>query len=286
MSVVVTGYASLDYAVRLDSPPKPDRTATILSRAVEWPRLGGSPAYVAAALVAGGARDAAPISWVGDDAEGARYRDGLEALGVRTDGIRVQPGRTPICILAYQPDGRCHCLYDPGLTAPSDLDERQRVLIAEAETICVTVGPTKATWDALRFAPLQATLVWAVKADPRAVPPDLAAALAARADIVVFSQGEAEFAAEAFAAADKAARRRISIETRGRNGVAFMQNGAVSVFPVDPVEAEDSTGAGDTFIGGFLAAWMKTADPEEAVRAGVEPARALLLSRMDAAKRN
>ena len=40
MSVVVTGYASLDYAVRLDSPPKPDRTATIFSRAVEWPRLG------------------------------------------------------------------------------------------------------------------------------------------------------------------------------------------------------------------------------------------------------
>ena len=71
MSIVVTGYASLDYAVRLDSPPQPDRTATILSRAREWPRLGGSPAYVAAALVAAGARDAAPVSWVGDDAEGA-----------------------------------------------------------------------------------------------------------------------------------------------------------------------------------------------------------------------
>ena len=89
MSIVVTGYASLDYAMRLDSPPQPDRTATILSRPAEWPRLGGSPAYVAAALVAAGARDAAPVSWVGDDAEGERYRSGLEALGVRTDGIAV-----------------------------------------------------------------------------------------------------------------------------------------------------------------------------------------------------
>lgn len=113
MSIVVTGYASLDYAVQLDLPALPDRTSTILSRAAEWPRLGGSPAYVAAALVAGRARDAAPVSWVGDDAEGARYRDSLEALGVRTDGIGVRPGRTPICILAYQPDDRCHCLYDP-----------------------------------------------------------------------------------------------------------------------------------------------------------------------------
>ena len=203
MSIVVTGYASLDYAVRLDSAPEPDRTATILSRAAEWPRLGGSPAYVAAALVVGGARDAAPISWVGDDAEGARYRDGVEAFGVRTDGIRVRPGRTPICILAYQPDGRCHCLYDPGLTAEADLDEGQRALIAAAEAICVTVGPTKATWEALRLARPDAMLVWAVKADPRAVPPDLAAALAARADIVVFSQGEAGFAAEACATAGK-----------------------------------------------------------------------------------
>jgi ribokinase len=285
MSIVVTGYASLDYVVRLDSAPEPDRTATILSRAAAWPRLGGSPAYVAAALVAGGAHDAAPISWVGDDAEGARYRDGIEALGVRTDGIRVRPGRTPISILAYGPDGRCHCLYDPVLTAEADLDEGQRALIAAAKAICVTVGPTKASWEALRLARPDATLVWAVKADPRAVPPDLKAALAARADIVVFSQGEAGFAAEASATAMKPARRRIDIETRGRNGVAFMRDGAQRVFPVAPIEAEDSTGAGDTFIGGFLAAWMKRADPEEAVRAGVGTVVALLISRTGADKR-
>lgn len=129
-------------------------------------------------------------------------------------------------------------------------------------------------------------MVWAVKADPRAVPHDLAAELAARADMVIFSQGEADFAAEAFAAADKPARRRVSIETRGSDGMAFMQNGAERVFPVEPVEAEDSTGAGDTFIGGFLAAWMKRPDPEEAVRAGIRAARALLMSRMDASKRS
>ena len=122
MSVVVTGYASLDYAVRLDRPPRPDTTATILSRPDEWPRLGGSPAYVAAALVEGGVRDAIPISWVADDADGARYRTGLARCGVRTDGIAFRSGRTPVCILAYQPDGACHCLYDPGLAEPIALD--------------------------------------------------------------------------------------------------------------------------------------------------------------------
>ena len=113
MSAVVTGYASLDYTVTLDRAPEPDRTATVLSRASEFPRLGGSPAYVAAAMVAAGLRDAAPVTWVGDDAEGQRYRAALEALGVRSDGVAIRPGRTPVCVLAYQPEGGCHCFYHP-----------------------------------------------------------------------------------------------------------------------------------------------------------------------------
>ena len=284
MTVVVTGYASLDYAMRLDSPPEPDRTTTILCRAAEWPRLGGSPAYVAAALVAAGARDAAPISWVGDDAEGAAYRSGLEALGVRTDGIATAPGRTPVCILAYQPDGRCHCLYDPGLTAQAGLNEPQRALVDAADAICVTVGPTRATWETLRRARPDAVLVWAVKADPRAVPSDLAAALAARADVVVFSRGEADFAARAYAAAGTPAGGRLRIETRGQEGAAYMKNGETGIVSADPVDAEDSTGAGDAFVGGFLSAWMKRADPETAVEAGVAAARALLLPRAGPAR--
>ncbi len=285
MSIVVTGYASLDYSMRLDSPPQADRTATVLSRPAEWPRVGGSPAYVATALVASGVRDAAPVSWVGADAEGERYRSGLAADGVRTDGISVRPGRTPVCILAYPPDGRCYCLYDPALTSLAGLDESQRVLLAEAEVICVTVGPTKATWEALRLARPDTALVWAVKADPRAVPPDLAQALAARADVVIFSSGEAEFAAEAFAAADGPDRDPLRIETRGREGVAYMQNGATRVVPVDPVQTDDSTGAGDTFVGGFLAAWMKTGDVGTAIEAGAMAARALLLPRASAMRR-
>ena len=208
----------------------------------------------------------------------------LEALGVRTDGIRVRPGRTPICILAYQPDGRCHCLYDPGLTALADLDEGQRALLAAAEAICVTVGPTKATWEALRLARPDAALVWAVKADPRAVPPDLAAALAARADVVVFSRARPS-------SPRKPSRLRTSrlaplrIETRGREGVAYMQNGASASFPSIRSRQTISTGAGDTFVGGFLAAWMKTGDPETAIEAGAGAARALLLPRASATRR-
>lgn len=279
-SVVVTGYASLDYAVRLDRAPEADRTATILSRSREWPRLGGSPAYIASALIAGGVSDATPISWVGDDADSRQYRDCLRRRGVRTDGIAVRPGRTPVCILAYQPDGGCHCLYHPGLAGPLTLDAHQQELVLGARWVCLTVGPAKATRQALSMARPDAQLVWAVKADTRAVPADLAAAIAARADLVACSRGEAAFVAEAFKAARPSTRRRMLVETRGRDGVAVTLEGREEVRPVEPCSTEDSTGAGDTLLGALIAALIAGIErPGDAVDAGIKAARAMLAAR-------
>lgn len=283
--IVVTGYASLDYAVRLDRPPEPDRTATVLSRAAEFPRLGGSPAYVAAALAAAGGAKAKPVTWVGDDAEGRRYCAELEKLGVHTKGVRARPGRTPICILAYQPDGGCHCFYHPSLPEPLALDDVQRALVAAADRLCVTIGPERATREALALLRPEATLAWAVKADARAVPPDLAAALAARADIVVSSRGERGFVCEAFAETTARRSQAIRLETRGGEGVAILREGSETVISVERAPAEDTTGAGDTFLGGFLAA-LRGHDIEQAVECGINAARNLLLNRVELERRS
>ena len=280
MKVAVVGYASLDYVVRLDSAPRLDRTSTILSRAIEWPRLGGSPAYVAAALMGGGVRDTMLISWVGDDRESERYRAILANIGVDARGVGVRPGKTPVCILAYEPDGGCHCFYDPGLRHEPELDEYQRALITAADALCVTIGPAGATRQALALVRADAAVAWVVKADPRAVPRDLAPALAARADIVIFSRGEAAFVEEAFEGDRGAVRRPILVETRGRKEVALSQDGEIDVIPVDPVETDDPTGAGDTFAGGFLAAWLASADLAGAARSGAAAARGMLAERV------
>lgn len=276
--IAITGYASLDYVVRLDRTPVADTTATVLSRPQEWPRLGGSPAYVARAVVAAGL-EATPISWVGDDVDGALYMDMLTLRGVSAEGVAIRPGRTPICILAYQTDGGCHCFYHP-LAEPPALDTRQLEIIARARWVCLSVGPTEATREALAVASPDARLIWAVKADPRAVPPDLAAAIVARADIIAANRGESAFVAAALAAAGSSRPAQLIVETRGAAGVAVTRDGEVLVFPVEPVEVEDTTGAGDTFLGGFLAS-MAAGDErlETAVAAGARAARAMLVDR-------
>ena len=192
----------------------------------------------------------------------------------------MRSGRTPVCILAYQPDGACHCLYDPGLADPIELDPRQGELVAAAEWVCLTIGPARATRTALAVVRPDAKVVWAVKADARALPEDLASAIAARADIVAFSRGEAEFVGKARVSAGARKRSQILIETRGREGVALSEGGREDVFPVEPLAADDTTGAGDTFLGGFLAASiLNSAPPSVAAKAGIEAARALLAGR-------
>ncbi len=278
--IAVTGYASLDYAFRLDRNPVADTTATILSRPREWPRLGGSPAFIASAMVAAGVQNVTPISWVADDPDGRLYCDALARRRVSVEGVAVRPGRTPICILAYQPDGGCHCFYHAALVEPLTLDARQLRLVAEARWVCLTVGPADATAQALAATRPDARLVWAVKADPRAAPAELAAAIAARADIVAASRGEAGFVAAAIAAAKPSERRRLIVETRGAAGVALTQEGRVSVVPAEPLSAEDTTGAGDTFLGGFLATLIAGVErPEEAAAAGMRAAREMLVTR-------
>ena len=197
MSVVVTGYASLDYAVRLDRPPRPDTTATILSRPDEWPRLGGSPAYVAAALVAGGVRDAIPISWVADDADGARYRAGLARAGFeRTESPRVPDERQ----FASSPISRTAPVIASMIQgSPNRLNwTRGTARARRGRRMGLSDDRTRRGYPGRpRGGPAGRQGRLGRQGRCAGVPADLAAAIASRADLVAFSRGEAEFVAKA-----------------------------------------------------------------------------------------
>jgi ribokinase len=280
--IAITGYASLDHVAMLDGVPRPGRTTTILERPESgWPRLGGSPAYVAAALAVNGITNAFPVSWVGNDQDGRDYLAQLVDKRVPHDGIAVVEGaRTPITILAYEPDGGCLCLYDPGMPGDLALSTRQRKLIAGADWVCVTVGPPGATAAVLDTLGPPAKVAWVVKHDPRAMPPELVARLGARADLICCSRTESAFLAEALGAPAQGRAGQIVIETHGHSGAAFTCGEASGFVAATFIPVSDPTGAGDTFAGGALAALARgETDMASIVEAGHRAAGALLASR-------
>lgn len=282
MRIAVTGYASLDHVAMLDGVPVPGRTTTILDRPDgAWPRLGGSPAYVAAALALGGVAEACPVSWIGDDEAGRGYRRALGDRGVSDAGLAVVEGaRTPVAILAYEPDGGCICLYHPGMPRSLALSDHQARLVASADWLCITVGPQGATAAALDALGPSTRLAWVVKDDPRALTPALAARIAASADLICYSRAEAAFVARALEASGPGRSDRILIETAGGAGAGAMRGGERVFVGAEPIEIADPTGAGDTFAGGALAALaLGETALGPIVEAGHRAARALLETR-------
>lgn len=278
--IVVTGYASLDHVAVLDGSPRPGRTTTILDRPENaWPRLGGAPAYVASALVLNGVSDVCPVTWIGADPGGDTFRAQLAERGIEAAGLAIVAGaRTPVSILAYEPDGGCICLYHPGIPSDLTLTEEQQALVAAANWVCVTIGPIEVTRAVLRALRPEARLAWIVKNDPRALPPDLARQLAGRADLICCSRAERAFVDSALSANPR--RGRILIETQGGEGATLIRDGQATSVPTNPIAVGDPTGAGDTFAGGVLASLAGgETDPTAILQAGHRAAAALLAGR-------
>jgi ribokinase len=232
--------------------------------------------------------EAFPICWVGEDAEGADYRTRLARAKISDAGVTASVSlRTPIAVLAYEPDGGCICLYDPGSVEDLNFSERQRDLLSTSDWTCITIGPKLATETALRAVDRKARLAWVVKHDPRAMPLSLAASVAERCDLILTSKAERAFLDEAMARATTLRPDLIVIETRGGSGALLTRDGKETFVETSIIDVSDPTGAGDTFTGGVLAALVNDeCDPAEILMAGHRAAAALLSARRDAEKEN
>lgn len=273
--LAVTGFASLDYPVGLDGFARPDETTRISRRDERaWPRIGGCPSFVAMAAARLGVR-ASPVTWVGSDDDGARYARRMAKIGVAPEGIATVPNaRSPASVLVYQHDGSCICLYDPAFAGRESLEEAQRAVISEASHLCVTVGPPHLLEAILSLRSADAHLSWVVKNDPLCFPPALRDRLAAEADTIFCNQAERKLLG------DGGRPGRVIVETHGSREVIVECAGERRSCEVRPLAAGDTTGAGDTLAGGFLAALMRgERDPVAAAAAGIRTVRDLLLTR-------
>lgn len=277
---VVVGYASLDFKYATEPFEGPGRT-TLIRRPLHDP--GGDPgavAYFARGLARNGIV-ADVVTWVGSDEHGEVFREDHRQFGAGVAGIEAAGSRSPTTQIFWPHQGEPLVFFDPGELDQS-LTAVQRELLADAHAVIVAVGPTEATADALSVIPADAKVMWVVKADPRSVTPELAAQLAARADVVCHSGAEIEFLHRSCGLdVDKlVADGRVVVETRGARGAVLrMPDGELVIQPPEPVAAEDTTGAGDTFAAGLMARLLRRTELADAVQGGCADACALLRSR-------
>lgn len=270
--IVVVGDLMVDVVTRLTAPiaPGSDAPARVVFEG------GGQAANTAAWLAVAGA----PVSLVGrvgDDPAGRSAASELEALGVDLR-VAVDAERpTGTCVVLVAPDGERTMFPDAGANAglaPADLPEE--LLAAEShlhvsgyallrdgsrEGAVAAIERARAAGMSVSVDPSSAALLSEGLPRPgNGVELLLPNSLEARA-----LTGLDDPAAAAYALAESFPE---VVVTLGEQGALWTDGRELVRVDARPAEAADSTGAGDAFAAGLLAARLRGAGAEEALLAG------------------
>jgi sugar/nucleoside kinase (ribokinase family) len=275
--VVVVGDLMVDVVARMSGPlaPGSDTPARIAARA------GGVGANVAAWLAEAGV-PVALVARAGDEA-GRAAVEGLRGHGVDVSSVAFDPGRaTGTCVVLVAPDGERSMLPDAGANAalaPADLPDGAFApgghLHLAGYTLLRDGPPREAALEALRRARANGMTI---SLDPSSAAPlaRFGAArfleLAGHPDLLLPNADEAaaltsEAGAAAAARALTASAREVVV-TLGAGGALWTDGRVALEAPAQAASAADTTGAGDAFAAGFLAAWLDGAPAGAALEAG------------------
>ncbi|SEH02321.1 Sugar or nucleoside kinase, ribokinase family [Nonomuraea solani] len=257
--VLVLGGAGVDTTVYVPELPLPYKDTYQVPPVVD--RIGNTGAGVALGCHALGL-GVTFADLIGDDPQGALIRSALRAVDCRWGPAEAGTRRS---VLLVGPDGRRTSFYDakvtPGELLPAELytDVRPRHVHVSIMDFCRHVYPD------LEGVPISTDLHdWDGAGDYQKD-------FAYRSDLVFLS---------AAALGDPAATMRDILErgrahtvvcTRGADGCLVMtRDEGVRAFPAAPLPGpvEDSNGAGDAFVSGFLYGTLRGRPLEECVRLG------------------
>ncbi|PZQ90430.1 MAG: carbohydrate kinase family protein [Leifsonia xyli] len=275
--VLVVGDANLDLVLRGDVAPRFGQAEQLLDGA---DLVLGSSAGICAAGLARLGVDTAIVARVGADVFGARTRELLDAAGVDTGALAVVEAEpTGVSVILSAPDDRAILTLTgalAGLTAdevraaaatathlhvasfflvPGLASELPGVL-AELRSRGVTTS-LDTNWDpAERWVGVAECL------------PHLDLLLPNAQEAVALARSLGDDPADAVAAAAALAARGpvVVVKDGASGGFVVTPDGSVVRAPGLALEVVDTTGAGDSFDAGFLAAWLGERPLAEAVR--------------------
>lgn len=277
--IVVIGSINMDLVLRVPRMPLPGETLTGGAfRTI--PGGKGANQAVACARLSGkvaGAQQVAMVGCVGDDAFGATLRAALVGDGIIDSHVTTLPGvASGIASILVDDNGQNSIVIAGGandLLSPAHIDAAKE-LIEQADIVVLQLETPMATVvHAIKLArSLGKTVV--LNPAPAASLPDGVLELV---DYLIPNEIEAAMLAgvspqgadaKALAAALQKLGSDNVIITLGSKGVHAALYGGDFTFPAEVVQAVDTTAAGDTFIGGFVAGLASGMDEAEAIQQG------------------
>lgn len=269
--VCVIGSANVDYTVGLPRLPNPGET---VSGGTLLVNLGGKGANQAVSARRLGA-DVRMIGCVGDDADGRRIRDSLASAGIGVTGLCASTeAATGTALIMVDAEGRNQIAVAPGanhrLTVEMAAPYAESIAWAEV-VACQLETPLPVVRWALGEARRHGVTTVLNPAPVQPLDPDLLALVdyltpneheAARlTGLPVESLESARAAATQLLAASGGA----VLVTLGERGVLACDGLSVVHYPAFPVEAVDTTAAGDAFNGALAVGLAAGGTLEQAI---------------------
>ena len=278
--IVVIGSINMDLVLRVPRMPLPGETLTGGAFRTIPGGKGANQAVACARLsgkVAAGGQQVAMIGCVGDDAFGATLRAALVGDGIIDSHITTLPGvASGIASILVDDNGQNSIVIAGGandLLSPAHIDAAKE-LIEQADIVVLQLETPMAT--VVHAIKLARSLGKTVVLNP-APAASLPAGVLELVDYLIPNEIEAAMLASvspdgADAKVLAAALQKLGsdnvIITLGSKGVHAALYGGDFTFPAEVVQAVDTTAAGDTFIGGFVAGLASGMDEAEAIQQG------------------
>ncbi|WP_409027579.1 ribokinase [Janthinobacterium sp. SUN098] len=277
--IVVIGSINMDLVLRVPRMPLPGETLTGGAfRTI--PGGKGANQAVACARLSGkvaGAQQVAMVGCVGDDAFGATLRAALVGDGIIDSHVTTLPGvASGIASILVDDNGQNSIVIAGGandLLSPAHIDAAKE-LIEQADIVVLQLETPMAT--VVHAIKLARSLGKTVVLNP-APAASLPQGVLELVDYLIPNEIEAAMLAgvspegadaKALAAALQKLGSDNVIITLGSKGVHAALYGGDFTFPAEAVQAVDTTAAGDTFIGGFVAGLASGMDEAEAIQQG------------------
>jgi ribokinase len=260
-NIVVVGSLNADLVQRVERFPRPGETVTGSDLTIVPGGKGANQAYAAALL--GGQVEM--VGRVGSDPFGPMLVESLAATGAGTSKIRISAASTGTAAILVLPNGQNVIVISPGANGkltPQDISQSLDRLEPGAILLAQMEVPLETTRLALEIARKHRATTILDPAPAQRLSPEILGLV----DFLTPNQTEAALLLdttleiESYEEAENAARKLLAsgpstvIVKLGALGVVIANNTGCQRVPGFPVQAVDSTAAGDTWNGGFAVA--------------------------------